>query len=363
MSILLSHTTALETLRRWDLRKRLVKGERCDATVPAAADDLDRALEAGSFLGSLARPLDLLVSDRRAAHAAPDVVAHLQSGPLPAGSAIALSDDILCSSPEQVVIQMAPRLTQTELAYLLSELMGTYAICPAMEDGMFQRDAPLTTPERVLEHLGRLGRRPGVRQVRAALERACVLSGSPRETKLAMRLAFKPALGGYHLNVLAMNEPIKVAHLGSRLGEGVRKPDVLLGACEASAPYSGVSFDYNGRVHELPGSLERDIRRQNELLAIGFKNYVLTKALYDDLDYMDDIVARARIDLGLPRLHLMRDESMRRRRLRLALYLELERMDGVTWHGKESGPCAEGVCPVYEEPFVEVVPIEAYGLE
>lgn len=357
MSILLSHTTALETLRRWDLRKCLVKGERCDATVPAAADDLDRALEAGSFLGSLARPLDLLVSDRRAAHAAPDVVAHLQSGPLPAGSAIALSDDILCSSPEQVVIQMAPRLTQTELAYLLSELMGTYAICPAMEDGMFQRDAPLTTPERVLEHLGRLGRRPGVRQVRAALERACVLSGSPRETKLAMRLAFKPALGGYHLNVLSMNEPLEVRRICDRMGEGVRKPDILIASPSGEAV---TAMEYLGSKHDEHVRLVQDANRTNELKAIGISEYQVRKEQYADLDYMDGLVEKIRRELGYPRIGMTRETAAERKRRRGELCRELDAIDGVTWNGRERAARraeAERGGEVREE-----VPLEAYGL-
>ena len=107
-----------------------------------------------------------------------------------------------------------------------------------------------------------------------------------------MRLGLKPALGGYHLRVLSMNAPLEVVRIGSALGSGTRKPDVLLGSTSVHAPFSGVSFDYNGGVHRTPDAFERDARRQNEMLAVDFKNYVLTKSLYDDLDYMDDLVAR-----------------------------------------------------------------------
>ena len=154
MSILLSHTTALEALRRWDLRKRLARGQRCAAVVPSRVDEGDAPFAMGSLLDGLAKPLHALVSDRRAALKTPTIHAHLQSGPLPDESAISLSEGVLCCSPEHVVVQLAPHLTVIELAYLLSELMGTYAVNDAMEDGMFQRDEPLTTPDRILRHLG-----------------------------------------------------------------------------------------------------------------------------------------------------------------------------------------------------------------
>ena len=363
MDTLLSHTTALELLRSHAPLRRLARFARTGAEPPALPPTSEDVRSITQRFPGLTLPLHVTLSNKNSRGPRDLVTAHVTEVPLPHDSTIVVAKGIRCVSPEHLVVQMASALSLLELVFLLGEMLGTYAICPSHEDGMLARETPLTSKERILTHLDALGPARGTSLVRRALSLACEGSASPYETKLSMRLGLKPALGGYHLNVLAMNEPVKVARFGSGLDVGVRKPDVLLGACEASAPYSGVSFDYNGRVHEIPGSLERDVRRQNELLAIGFKNYVLTKALYDDLDYMDDIVARARADLGLPRLHLMRDESARRRRLRLALYLELERMDGVTWHGKESGPGAEEVGPAYDEPFMEVVPVEAYGLE
>ena len=359
MSILLSHTTALETLRRWDLRKRLAKGERCDVAVPATPGDLDVALGAGSFLGSLARPIDLLVSDRQAARAVPEVAAHLQSGPLPAGSAIPLADGILCSGPEQIAVQMAPRLTQIELAYLLSELMGTYAICPAMEDGMFQRDVPLTTPERVLEHLGRLGRRPGVRQVRSALEKACVMSGSPRETKLTMRLALKPALGGYHLNVLSMNEPLEVRRICDRMSAGTRRPDILIASPGGDMV---TAMEYLGDKHDGHVRLVQDANRTNELKAIGISEYQVRKEQYADLDYMDGLVERIRNELGYPRIGMTRATAAARKKLRGDLCRELDAIDGVTWNGRERA-ARRAEAEQQEGEVREEVPLEAYGLD
>ena len=363
MSILLSHTTALEALRSIALKRRLERGERASAPLPECPP---AEAEVRAALGALP-PLTLpvhLVAARSGRHLpARLAITHRSRVPLPAGSVIELADGLLCSAPEQVLVQMAPTLTHLELVFLLGELLGTYAIAPTCEDGMFRRRVPLTTRERVLAHLDALGPVPGTAQVRAALAVACERSASPYETRLSMRLGLKPALGGYHLRVLSMNAPLEVMRIGAALAPGVRKPDVLLGATSPSAPFSGVSFDYNGGVHETPASFERDARRQNELLAIDFKNYVLTKGLYDDLAYVDDLVARARADLGVEAPHLTRAQAAERRARRAWLHDELELIDGIHWNGRERERERRAApTPEPEGTPCELGPLEAYGI-
>ena len=135
---------------------------------------------------------------------------------------------------------MAPRLTQLELIFLLGELLGTYAIAPDLDAGMFNRRVPLTSPELVQAHLEQLGPAPGAAQVRSALAQACVRSNSPYETRLSMRFGLRPGLGGWHLNVLSMNEPLEVRRIVARLGTGVRKPDVFLGSTREDTPFSAL---------------------------------------------------------------------------------------------------------------------------
>lgn len=361
MSILLSHTTALEALRSMTLRRRLERGARATIALPERSPGKPELMAVLGQFPQLSLPLHVCAT-RRGPDVSPRLArVHRSRVALPAGSAIRLSDDIYCSSPEHVVVQMAPSLTRLEVIFLLGELLGTYAIAPDHEDGMFDRRRPLTTRERILAHLDALGPVPGTAQVRAALAVACERSASPYETRLSMRLGLKPALGGYHLRVLSMNAPLEVVRIGSALGSGTRKPDVLLGSTSVHAPFSGVSFDYNGGVHRTPDAFERDARRQNEMLAVDFKNYVLTKSLYDDLDYMDDLVARARSDLGVNPPHLTRDEAVRRRARRAWLHDELELIDGIHWNGRERERRAAGA--LSEEPPLEVVPLDAYGLE
>lgn len=366
MGAFLSHATALEVLRSTAMRRRLEGGGRESTEIPEEVPTSEEIASLAARFPQLTKPINVTVSRKGPRGPQGLLKVHVSRIPLPEGSVIRLGDGLCCASPEHAAVQMAPHLTFLELVFLLGELMGVYAIAPGLEGGMFNRRQPLTSRERIAAHLEALGPVPGTAQVRAALAVACERSASPYETRLSMRLGLKPALGGEHLNVLSMNEPIAVVRLGMALAPGVRKPDVLLGATRPDAPFSGVSFDYNGNVHGTPEGYERDVRRHNEMLAVNFKNYVLTKQLYDDLDYMDDIMARARADLGLERPHLTKSEAERRRSLRQWLHDELELIDGVNWNGRERATRARVASAAADDqapPPVDLVPPEAYGLE
>lgn len=365
MDVFLSHTTALEALRRWELRHRLARGERCDAAVPAAAPEPDELAEALRRLPFLAQSpsLEVICASGRPGLRRSGALVHLDRAPLPPKSAFRLAEGVVCSSPELLAVQLAPSLTELELDVLLGELLGTYAICPTAEDGMFQRREPLTTPARMLAYLDALGPRAGTGLVRRALGRAHARSGSPRETKLALRLALKPSRGGWNLNVLAMNAPVTVRRLGKAFETGTRKPDLLIGrpgATSAEDLSKVVAVEYNGRRHDTPARIEQDATRSNELKAQDVSEYILRSKHYEDLDYMDDIVACIRSDLGLPRIGMTRETADERRRLRRELYEELERIDGVHWNGRERERRRRSGG---DDRAFEVVPVEAYGLD
>lgn len=362
MDIFLSHITALWALRRWDVRRRLERGERCSVPVPACAppvDDLDQ-------LGKYAPPsisgekyIELVVASGRPGPCGMSGCLHLERAPLPEESAVRLADGIVCAAPELVIVQLASRLTDLELMMLIAELTGLYAISSQSEDGMFQRDAPITTPERIRAYLDQLGPRAETRRVRWALDRAPVLSGSPRESKLALRYTLRPGLGGWNIPLLAMNAPIEVRRIYDAMEEGVRKPDLLFGYVDSTGKSRVCAVEYNGGKHDLPAQIAADAVRGNELKAMGLSEYVVRREQYDDLDYMDGLALRIRRELGLPRLCLTRKEAARRRKLRQHLYEELELIDGICWNGKERKRLrAERTTNVAWDE----VPIEAYGL-
>ena len=193
-----------------------------------------------------------------------------------------------------------PGSSQPEV--LLGELLGLYAVFPWDERGMRQRDEPLMTPEGLLAHLDALGPRKGTSRVRRALSLACVRSGSPRETKLSLRLSLKPSLGGYGLTVLSMNEPVEVGRIHDRLQRGTRRPDILVAGPERPGQERRVAaVEYNGRDHDAPARISEDARRTNELVAVGIPEFVVRREQYADLDYMDGLVERIREKLGVPR--------------------------------------------------------------
>lgn len=360
MAMMLSHTSALEALRRWGTSGWPGVPEPFALSAPDSAPDREELaglLAHDSVLSGLDTPLDLLVSGAHGLARTSLATTHQQAAPLPPGSFLRLGPGLWCASPEQLAVQMAPRLTELELTTLIAELMGLYAIDPTADDGMVQRTAPLMTPETLRAHLDALGHARGTAQVRRALALAPERSGSPRETKLSLRLSLKPADGGWHLNVLSLNTSLEVRRIDDAMSRGVRRPDLLIGGPDGRV----VALEYHGRRHDEPARLVEDAKRTNELKAIGVGEYVVRREQYRDLAYMDGLVGRIRGDLALPRVGLSSEERARRRRKREELYQELERIDGVRWNGRERARRTAEMAAVTEDGW-EVVPVEAYGL-
>ena len=362
MDLLLTHTSALEVLRRPDAQWR-----DAEAVVPRRAPTrsaMEALLARSRLLASLAGPVELLVSAASARINNDLVRTHVMSAELPAGSVVEIMPGVRAASPELLPVLMAPALTELELICLLSELLGTYAIAPQHEKGMWQRREPLTTPDRIRALLARLGPVRGAGMVRRALGKACVGSASPRETKLSLRLGLPPRMGGWGLRVLSMNDPVEVRRIRDAMSVGVRKPDILLRARGRRG--RGVAVEYDGRDHEEEQQHARDIERHNELVAMGFVEFIVARRQYKDLTYTEGLVARIRGELGLPPEVLEPGEAERGRALRQRLYEELELIDGVRWDGRareRARNAAEdvGVTDGVDDGW-NVVPVEAYGL-
>ena len=340
MDIVLSHITALEAMRRPYFPSRLARADRCQTELPRRMPLVGEVREAQRLCPQLegARmPLHVLVGASCPRHASPVARAHSCSVSLPPGSLVELVPGVRCSSPALLCAQMAPHLSPSELVLLLSEMLGTYAVSEGADRGIEKRLVPLLTRAGLLDYLDRVGRLPGVALVREALGRVPERAASPMEAKLYLRATERFASGGYRLGRVALNDPVRLEALSGEVGQlRVRKPDLLLLAPEDAgrpSPFRGVAFDYYGDWHARPDQVKKDTNRVNELLAHDIKDYVIWKENYDDIGYMDGVMARARGDIGLPARKVSRARAQSELRARVALWAELEGIDGIRWSG------------------------------
>lgn len=239
-------------------------------------------------------------------------------------------------SPEPLLLQMARIATPLELAMLVCELCGLYAIQPGGE--LVQREVPLTSIGQIVEFLANLDGIPGAPALRRAASAAFGLSASPQESKLAARVAWDRARGGYAIPILGMNESLEVRRISRRLDEAhVRRPDVILRLPGPGGP--GIGLEYNGSDHLSEGRQQQDALRANELLAYNFKPYAIWKDQYQSTSYMDGLMDGViRSELGLPRHRPSARRAAVELARREALLAELNVIDGMTWGTSTSRP-------------------------
>ena len=277
----------------------------------------------------------MLVASSCPRHRARGFKAHIHTGTLAGGSLVSLCPGVRCVTPLLATVQLAPRLSGLELQILLAELLGGYALGTPDSEEAKPRSRPLYDLGMAGQQLGRLGPLPGTALVRAGLVRCPVGAASIMEAKLYLRATARFASGGYRLGTVVLNSPVELGRISSDIATlRTRKPDLLLLAPPESSqelPFRGVALDYKGSWHADAEQIRRDDDRQNELLAHNVKDYVLWKEQYDDLDYLDGLMAAIRHDLGLPERRASRERLERERQARWNLWAELERIDGVHW--------------------------------
>lgn len=338
MAWILSHGSALEVMRLWDRADQASR--RADVVVPGAPSvaDAERWAASNELLRALTRPLDLLVSSREASRRNRLFRTHALTRPLPGRPFVQVGEQTFVSSPELVLLQMASVATPLELAMLVCELCGTYAISPRSELGMRQRDRPLTSIGQVDSFLRDLGGYLGAARLRSACGLAFELSASPRESALSARVAWPRARGGYAMPILALNDEVEVARISRDLTSArVRRPDILFSLPSEGRP--GYCLDYHGGVHGMPGRREADSLRANELLAYGLQPFSIWDEQYQSTAYMDGLVDGViRRALGLPAPRPRKERFSLELARREALLSELNEVDGVHWGTSDKAP-------------------------
>ena len=339
--IYLTYKSALEVVRRADFPRLVEEWGDASRMIPDSFPSLEGVADAcrvDPLLEDLTYPLHLLVSTDRCAHSTRLATRHVSTVRHPPGSFVRVGARTWVSSPELLPFQMARTCTPVELALLLDELLGIYAIDPSRHEGMLTRDAPLTTKGDVEAFLHQVGSGYGSRKVRAALPLASQDSASPMESKLALRVRAPRELGGYGTEFVSMNEEVSLRPIGDEFdARRIRKPDILflrrhVPEHEGVHVFRGVALDYNGAIHLSAEQAAIDDDRRIELLAHDIKPYAVNKQQYDSIESMDFVMDAILRDLDLPR-----DVLAEGRELRVALHDELERYDCVHWSGERRG--------------------------
>lgn len=333
MTYVISHTTALEAMRLADAPRLLAAAEPLDipdAKAPTRSA-AERWLESSSMGRLLSRPVQLLVADAGGSRDNEVFRSRVLRSELPAGSFRRIGENLAVPCPELLVLQMARLATPLELVLLIEELCGTYAVQPADPSGMLQRKEPLTSRSRILEFVDKLNRPPAAAKVREACSLAFDASGSPMESRLALRIAWPRRKGGYNVPILSMNEDLEVERIWRGLEEShVRRPDILF-----SLPHDGVPgycLDYHSGVHGRDGRAEEDAVRANELLAFGLQPFAIWHAQYEGTTYLDRLVDGVlRGKLGLPAHRVTAARRALELARREALLAELDVIDGLSW--------------------------------
>ena len=345
MDVILSHTTALEILRRWDSfrlldRSRFSSAARAPRNSPNA-EQLD-VLMSLPVLAGATLPIHVLVDERGGRRYSDVVFSHAALPAYPERSLFVIAPGVACCGPELVALQMTEYATDLELTLLVDELCGHYAIQPHSNSGLVQRRHPLTTLDKIRTLIDALPGVRGTKRLRAAISLARERSGSPQESKSCHQLEFSRLKGGHGIQVAALNDPVAVARAGAVLGEmssRIRKPDLLILAPGGTAAprrdggtiFSAVAVDYQGVYHRDPVQEAQDINRRNELLACDIKAYEIAKEHFSDVEYLDWLASRIRRDIGLVEPRLSSQEEAEYRRRRRALNESLREIDGLHW--------------------------------
>lgn len=239
MDIVISHKSALQLLRS----PHVLEWTACSSELPARMPSPKDLAKARSLFPQLGDTPDVLIAKKNGGHSGKHACVHVWSSELPQGSLLQVAPGIRCASPLLLPVLLASKLSKLEMAILLSELMGLYAICEDSALGLLQRRAPLTTPYELTAFLANLEGAWGSGAVKRALQIAPVMSASPLEAKLYLRVTLPHAKGGYNMGEVVLNDPQAMRRLafGNNAGRQ-RKPDLLF----KGRDHGGVCLDYMG---------------------------------------------------------------------------------------------------------------------
>lgn len=335
MEFYLSHTTALQLFRAMRIKGHgLIHHDSPSAGIhtESLTVELDQIKkEVFSNLGiMLVNPIELVVDEKKRTYRSSEIKFHTSSH-FAQTSCMELTLGKLAikvASPFELMIELAQEQTLLETVMLISEFQGRFAIDPSTSELRSNWYEPVFQKEDFERYLSSVSGCRGIRNARLASLYSFENAASPMEVKLALRASLPVSAGGYAIPKVELNKEVRIQQLKSRkFTEKTRAIDLLLskGDCNADTNRQA-AIEYNGAVHELADVSIRDYQRNNELVSAGILEFVIGKAEYDDIVFMDNMFNSIRNQLEIPRRHTSSDRRKMERAKRIKLWSELEKL-------------------------------------
>lgn len=335
MEFYLSHTTALQLFRAMRIKDHgLIHHDYPSAGIhtESLTVELDKIKkEIFSSLGiMLTEPIELVVDEKKRAYQSSGIKFHTSSH-FAQSSCMQLilgQSAIKVASPFELMIEMAQEQTLLETVMLISEFQGRFVIDPSTYELRSNWYEPVFQKAEFARYLSLVSRCSGIRNARLASLHSFDNAASPMEVKLALRASLPVSAGGYAIPKVELNKEVRIQQLKSKkLTEKTRAIDLLLskGDCNADTNRQA-AIEYNGAVHELADVSMRDYQRNNELVSAGIMEFVIGKAEYDDIIFMDNMFNSIRTQLEIPRRHTSSNRRKMERAKRIKLWSELEKL-------------------------------------
>ena len=231
--------------------------------------------------------LHLLVFCKDSRHRSSSVSPHLWKGPLPPESFYRLNDDTFVASPEFTFLHMASICNLSQLVAYGCEICGRYAFDPHEKRGFRMRASPLTSVRSIKQFLEMTESVRGKAKALRALEFVVEQTESPMETLTAMLFHLPFKYGGYALQKPTAN---KVVDLSSKaqaiLHQRSCRIDLLWERAKIAVEFLG-KYD-----HDEQSAFERDRKRTNALIEMGFEVVELTGEQVRDREAFEVIALR-----------------------------------------------------------------------
>lgn len=319
MPLYLSHRSALDYWRSHPVDGQRISYSRGKA-VFAPKRDCDPCEVLQDLVGltpDLFRfPIHVLVPDKSLRIRSKHVVSHIWQGPVPSNSfAVASkSKEVYVASIELCFVQMGESSDFRKLICLGDEFCGSYSIRNSSSQGFVNR-AALSSASKIGTYLAAVRGVHGISVARRALRYVIDGSASPMETIVVVLLCLPCSLGGYGIPWPNLNYRIAPSWAMAQM---VEKSSYV---CDLCWPEARFSIEYDSDFwHTGSLRIDRDSRRRNALLSLGFEVMTLTKGQVFEYRAFDRFARQVAKCLGYRLRENVADCDARRLELRSLLF-------------------------------------------